>query len=292
MMRIRIFSSFCSTETATQNYKNIYGRDPGWFVTDDSYTHVIIINTAMPSIAHIPPAHVVGLAFEPLPYLNLTPTFIEYAKKYIGRYFIGDATRLPSPFESHYEYHWHKWVTTDVPPGPRHGVSLMVSAKKTLAGNKYRYLLANESIRHNLPVDIWGGGVPLLKQIFGNVPQLKDAFEDSVGTLLNHYKYSIAIENMQTESYVSEKFNDCVMMNTIPIYLGARRVDELYGEGCCVHLTGNLEEDIAIIRRACEDADPDVRPPLHLSRDQLIGSPKVNLFRAIEEGVFFGLPKN
>jgi hypothetical protein len=290
-MRIRIFSGFCSSESSTQNYKNVYGRDPGWFVTDDSYTHVIILNTAMPNIVHIPPANVVGLAFEPPPHLDVTVEFIEYAKKHIGRYFIGDATGLPTPFESHYSYMWHKWVTSAVPPSPRKGVSLMVSAKKALIGNKYRYLLANEIIRQNLPVDIWGSGVPLLKQIFGEVPQLKGPFEDSVGTLFNHYKYSITVENMQTESYVSEKFNDCIMMNTIPIYLGARRVDELYGEGCCVHLTGNLEEDVAIIRRACEDSDPDVRAPLRLSRDQLIDSPKVNLFRAIEEGEFFSSPK-
>lgn len=286
-MKIRIFSSFCSSEVAVQNYKNVYGYDPGWFVTDDSYTHVIILNTAMPDITHIPPDNVVGLAFEPLPYLNLTSAFIEYAKAHIGRYFLGDATGLPAPFEAHYSYMWHKWVTTPVPPDPRHGVSLMVSAKKTLHGNKYRYLLANEIIRQNIPVDIWGGGVPLLKQIFGNAPQLKAPFDDSVGTLFGHYKYSIAIENMQTDSYVSEKFNDCVMMNTVPIYLGARRINELYGEGCCIQLTGNLEGDIAIIRKAAEDTNLVVVPPLHLSRDYLIESPNVNLFKAIELGMFF-----
>lgn len=286
-MRIRIFSSFCTSEAAAQNYKNVYGCDPGWFVNDDSFTHVIILNTAMPNIAHIPPSNVVGLAFEPLPYLNLTTAFIEYAKKHIGRYFLGDASGLPAPFESHYSYMWHKWVTTTPPPTPRSGVSLMVSAKKTLHGNKYRYLLANEIIRRNLPVDIWGGGVPLLKQIFGDAPQLKGPFGDSVGTLLGHYKYSIAIENMQTDSYVSEKFNDCVMMNTVPIYLGARHIDEIYGEGCCVHLTGNLEEDIAIIRKACEDTSPDVAPPFRLRRDYLIESPAVNLFKAIEARTFF-----
>jgi hypothetical protein len=86
---------------------------------------------------------------------------------------------------------------------------------------------------------------------------------------------------------VSEKFNDPAMMEIIPIYLGAKRIDEIYGEGSCIHLTGNIEGDIAIIKHACDDTSESLPEPLHFSRDHLLSSPAVNMFKAIEAGVFF-----
>lgn len=285
-MRIRIFSSFCSSEQATQNYKNIWNYDPSYMVSDDSYTHVIILNTAMPNINHIPRENVVGLAFEPREYLGLNESFIKYAKKHIGRYLIGDASGLDAPFEEHYGYMWHKWVS--IPPymGERSGISMMVSDKKHLAGHKYRYQLANMILKEDLPVDIWGRGVPLLKQIFGAKTQLRDRFEESVGTLLGKYIYCIAIENTRTEAYISEKFTDCIMTDTIPVYLGARQVGDIFGNDACIHLSGILEDDMKIVRTLCMNCVP--YRDLTVYRKMMCDSPKFNIFKAIETGSLFG----
>jgi hypothetical protein len=210
----------------------------------------------MPEISHISPKNVVGLAFEPREYLGLSPQFIEYAEKHIGRYLLGDASGLPHPFEEHYSYMWHKWVTTPLYSGQRSGISMMVSDKMHLPGHRYRYLLANKIIKEDLPVDIWGRGVPRLKEIFGPKLQLRDTFEDSVGSLLGKYIYCIAIENTQSYTYISEKFTDCIMTNTIPVYLGARKVDDIFGEDSCVHLTGILDADIQLIRDLCDKYIP------------------------------------
>lgn len=155
-MRIRIFSPFCSSEQAAQNYKNVYNCDPGWFVNDDSYTHVIILNNAMPSISHITPNRVVGLAFEPRVWVGISSEFIAYAQKHIGQYFMGNTTGLPPPFIEHYSYMWHKWVSSPLPIQPHNGISMMLSKQQSLAGHQYRHILADEILRENLPVDIWG----------------------------------------------------------------------------------------------------------------------------------------
>ena len=95
-MRIKIFSSFCSSDHAKKAseslltpYLNIqYGSNfkvgstntsHVYIVGDDDldYSHVIIWNTAMPTIpSHIPKKNVIGLAFEPIVYLRLTPQII------------------------------------------------------------------------------------------------------------------------------------------------------------------------------------------------------------------------
>ena len=55
----------------------------------------------------IPKENVIGLAFEPNKFLNLNKEFIIYAQKHIGKYLIGDASNLPSPFVSHFGYMWY-----------------------------------------------------------------------------------------------------------------------------------------------------------------------------------------
>ena len=116
-MRIRIFSSFGKSENCKDIYERLceshlldnYGPNNEIYITnDDDYTHVLILNTAMPQIpSHIPKKNVIGLAFEPVVYLGLTNEFVEYAKNNIGKYFIGDKMGLPEPFIEHFSYMWH-----------------------------------------------------------------------------------------------------------------------------------------------------------------------------------------
>jgi len=42
------------------------------------------------------------------------------------------------------------------------------------------------------------------------------------------YRYSLAMENSMQKNYVSDKFADCVLCGTMPIYWGAPNVGELY----------------------------------------------------------------
>ena len=100
MIKIKCFSSFCSTDIANSNFKkNLSSTIDKYsglieFTNDDDYTHAIIINTAMP-LLNIPKENVIGLAFEPPYFLGVNQRFIDYANKYIGTYYIGEKNNLP-----------------------------------------------------------------------------------------------------------------------------------------------------------------------------------------------------
>jgi len=49
---------------------------------------------------------------------------------------------------------------------------------------------------------------------------------------LENYKYSIAIENCCKENYFSEKFTDCILAWTIPIYYGCPNIDKYFSKDC------------------------------------------------------------
>ena len=119
MYRIKIFCTFSTSKNCKETYEKInysnlidfYGKDNKvYFTDDDDYTHAIIINTIMPELT-IPKENVIGLAFEPLAFLDLTDKFIDYAVKNIGKYYKGSAaweikhidsqleTELPAKFD-------------------------------------------------------------------------------------------------------------------------------------------------------------------------------------------------
>lgn len=49
---------------------------------------------------------------------------------------------------------------------------------------------------------------------------------------LQDYSYSIAIENSYKENYFSEKFTDCILSWTIPIYYGCPNIEKYFPKEC------------------------------------------------------------
>jgi hypothetical protein len=49
---------------------------------------------------------------------------------------------------------------------------------------------------------------------------------------LENYSYSIAIENASMKNYFSEKFTDCILSWTIPIYYGCPNINEYFPPDC------------------------------------------------------------
>ena len=268
MIIIRFFSSFGPSEGCSETYTRVseLNKDPLFnkvycFTTGDDYTHVIIMNTAMPSLpAHIPKENVVGLAFEPLEFLNLTQRFVEYAKAHIGHYLVGDTRNgsLPKPFVEHFAYMWP--LTRSVPVvalvKPRL-MSLMISRKKMLKGHVYRHTLAQCILQSNLPIDIWGNGCILYNNNNNNNstkmttdPRLKGEFTGNEPYM--DYKFHIAIENTQTPHYFSEKIMNPLLCEAQPIYLGCRNIDT-YFPNMVLHLTGDVNQDMRLLHEVCRD---------------------------------------
>lgn len=240
--RIKFFSSFCSSENCKEVYERLYGKyDDIIVTTGDDYNFAIIINTAMP-ILKIDKKNVIGLAFEPNNYLGLTPQFIEYAKKYIGKYYIGDksllSNDLPEPFIEHYAFMWHTTPLKSIPI-KNSLMSIMISQKLNAPGHKYRHKLTQEIIKRNLPIDIYGRGCKYHKSQY-----LKGEFKEIEP--YESYHFHIAIENFQTNAYFSEKITNPLLCSTQPIYLGCNTIDN-YFPNMVTHLSGDIMKDIVMI---------------------------------------------
>jgi hypothetical protein len=70
-----------------------------------------------------------------------------------------------------------------------------------------------------------------------------DVWNKHVG--LDEYKFSVCCENSIQKNYISEKFWDAILTDTIPIYLGSSNISDLLPEGSYILLNDmNMEEMI------------------------------------------------
>jgi hypothetical protein len=244
MIRIKFFSSFCSSEDCKKNYESVnksylydfYNQDY-IFTSDDDYTHAIILNTAMPTLT-IPKENVLGFAFEPYPYLGLTVQFIEYAIKHIGKYFIGDCNELPQPFIEHFGYMWYSSIQQDIWYKPKL-MSIVFSDKVSAPGHEYRHKIVQAIINYDLPIDIYGYGCKMYQS-----SKLKGSFENNEP--YEDYMFSICIENFESNHYFSEKIITPLLLNCNPIYLGCKNIDSYFDN--ILHLNGNINNDLEYIQ--------------------------------------------
>jgi len=246
MIKIKIFCPFAPSDKCKEVFERInyaheipfYGKGKKYYFTnDDDFTHAIIINTDMPVLT-IPKENVIGLAFEPIYFLCLTPVFVDYAKKQIGKYFIGDKFDLPEPFTEHFAYMWHSRPPKEITYKPKL-ISIIVSEKQFAPGHLYRHQLVQKIIELNLPIDIYGRGSN--KYSYGN--RIMGTFNDAEP--YETYLYSICIENTVCNHYFSEKIMTPLMYNCMPIYYGCKNIGN-YVENV-LPLEGVLEKDIIFI---------------------------------------------
>jgi hypothetical protein len=261
MKIIKFFSSFGSNEGAIEAYTRVSEliKDPLFntqyqFTLGDNYTHAIILNTAMPNLT-IPKKNVLGLAFEPLEYLNLTHQFEDYANKHIGTYLIGENKNLPSPpFVEHFAYMWHTTPLKELPIKTK-PISLMISKKTHTSGHKYRHILCQTILSTNLPIDIYGNGCKYYAHI--KDARLKGEFTSKEPFL--DYQFHVAIENVQTPHYFSEKIMDPLICQTTPIYLGCKNIDTYFPD-TVLHLTGDLHKDMLLLTNICNNPAYYIKP--------------------------------
>ena len=255
-IRIKIFSDFCSSETCKQKYEsnckvhemNNYGADKYLYITTgNTYTHAILLNCPIVSDISVPPECVLGLAFEPIKYLRLSYDFIDFAEKHVGMYYIGyKHPNLTSAFfKEHHGFMWH----TDYPlkstiKNSKNAVSIIISNKYQAPGHIYRSKLVAFILKHDLAVDIWGNGTERYGSKFPDKKNIKGPFKDKEP--YESYSLSICVENYRHPHYFSEKISNCLVCNTTPIYLGCTEI-ETYFPNQVVHLSGNLQEDCALL---------------------------------------------
>lgn len=228
-----------------------YGENKKYYITNgDDYTHAILLNTAMPTLKpELPIENVIGFAWEPIPFLNLTYEFIQYAMKHISNYYIGDTYGLPYPFIEGNPYLWYNTPPQTISP-KRNLMSIMVSFKCFAPGHTYRHTLVKEILQQGLPVDIYGNGCD--NYSLCNDSRVKGKFV--LNEPYESYVFHIAIENFQTNEYFSEKIVNPLIHECVPLYWGARNIDK-YFKGMYIPLNGDINHDIEVIREVARNPD-------------------------------------
>jgi hypothetical protein len=287
-IRIRFFSDFCSSENCKQEYEekcrtnqmNNYGPDKHLYITlNQTYTHAIFLNCPIVPDVSVPPERVLGLAFEPIPYLRLSYDFIHFAEKFVGQYYIGHIhPNLTSTFfKEHHGYMWHlphpqilptleeKYYHSEA--NQRNKVSIIVSHKMKAPGNAYRHKLATFILINNLPIDVWGNGTETHSKRFPNHKNIKGVFTDKEP--YESYMLSICIENYRHPHYFSEKITNCFVYNTTPIYFGCIEIDT-YFPGQVVHLSGDIKHDAGLLVEISKNPSAYVREIKHHENDNVL----------------------
>jgi hypothetical protein len=256
MYRVRIFSSFCPSENCKDVYERLceadildnYGKDKKIYLTNgEDYTHVIILNTAMPNLWRLPKQNVIGFAFEPVQFLGLTEEFVRYAQRHIGKYYIGDKMNLPEPFVERFAHMWHNMPLKYVPLKNK-PISMMVSEKNQQDGHKYRHDLISKILETNLPIDIYGRGCIFYEYLEDD--RIKGKFTELEP--YENYEFHICIENFQTNHYFSEKITNPLLCGTTPIYLGCRNIKEYFPDNV-IFLSGNIYDDMEMLRNIVDN---------------------------------------
>jgi hypothetical protein len=251
-----------------------YGDGKALFITTgEDYTHAIILNIAMPVLKNIPKENVLGLAFEPPEYLQLTAEFIRYAQKYIGKYFIGERHvkngnlhelfhgnlpelfhgnlpelfhgNLPELFIEQYAYLWHTPPLTYIPVKNK-VMSIMVSERNFAPGHKYRHTLVQHILSAGYPIDIYGRGTSTYERgPFYKDARLKGGFQEREP--YENYHFHICIENFATNAYFSEKITNTLLCGATPVYWGCKNI-LAYFPANVITLSGDLATDMTLLR--------------------------------------------
>jgi len=232
----------------TPRSEGVWGRVRFTLDAVDECDYLIVLNLVPERISiRVNPKNVWALIQEPYA-ANRFP-WVEAGHERFGRVFthhifnndiekyIGTQTCLPWHIDKTYD----ELVALDVPTKTRR-ISWVSSDKIFLSGHKQRMdFYHNISNDRKFDIDYFGKGIN----------EIDDKYQ-----ALAPYKYSIAVENSQSEHYWTEKIADCFLSYTLPVYYGCTNLGDYFPEKSfvkidinnyqesCRTIEGILKEDI------------------------------------------------
>jgi len=98
------------------------------------------------------------------------------------------------------------------------------------------------------------------------------------------YRFSICIENSNEKNYISEKFYDCILTNTIPIYFGCKNIKEFLPENGYILIEDidnidKIVEQLNYIVNNCEKLYDEMLPSLLKIKEKYFN--ELNLLKKI-----------
>ena len=162
------------------------------------------------------PGYNIALLMEPR---SLVPDAYKYVEDHADLFrciFTHDSKILRLP--NAYFLEWADvWLTTD--SEKTKGISLCTSSKDWCELHKARLELANY-FKDRPEVDVFYGD--------GSFKYDREHLTYKPEEYLEHYRYSIIIENDIDRLWFTEKLLNCFSTKTVPIYVGARTIHELF----------------------------------------------------------------
>jgi len=235
MTKIKFLSNYDDSESLLKRFKAnylIYDNDLAFTIAND-YDYAVVFNRTDEPI--IPRAKVITVIQEPSwskahEYIDFLlhsdyvlvhdPELFEKTHKlHIG----GDVITSPS-YMFYHDLVPYQFFDAATVIKKEKKLSMIVSYLNKPVGiyNK-RIGLLNKILDSDLDIDIYGKRLEIEDRRFRG--WLEHKF-----TGLLPYEYSIAIENSNEWNYVTEKFVDCALCRTIPIYNGAPNIADIYDE--------------------------------------------------------------
>ena len=228
-MKVRFFSNYCDSKQLLQrcfyNYE-FNSKSKLRFTTTDDYDIAVVFNfTTNPLKAK---CSVVTIIQEPSwIFSNFKNPFLTTSDYVI----LHDLSLFPEA-KNVQEYPSIMFYHDNVPfefyikenSLKRRKLSLIMSNKQMCNGHIKRLNFLRTILESDLDVDIYGRGLKLTDTRYKGELVLKH-------TGLLPYEFSICVENAVEKNYITEKFIDCVVCNTVPIYYGAPNIKDVYNKG-------------------------------------------------------------
>lgn len=145
-----------------------------------------------------------------------------------------------------------------------------------------RVKIAEYIINESLPIDIYGQNwLEDKRNVKGSI------WNKMLG--LNDYKFSIASENTIQKNYITEKFWDCILTETIPIYFGCSNFNEYFPELEFFNLTNiidknyELDEKLKYILKNNDTLYEQYLPIIKKIKNNYFNNSEYNIFLKIKE---------
>lgn len=235
MMKIKFFSDYEISENLLRRFRANYivTDELLTFTTDEDYDFAVVFNRAKDPIR--PGAKIITVIQEP-----------SWSDAHQNKVFLTNSDYIivhePGLFEQTHQlklggqiiespsymfYHDHldhSFYDGKEEVEKSRKLSMIVSGLYFSYGNyRKRIEVLIRILESNLNIDIYGRGLNIEDKRYKG--ELKNKYEG-----LLPYEYSIAIENSNEKNYITEKFIDCVLCNTTPIYNGAPNISEIYDQ--------------------------------------------------------------
>ena len=226
---------------------NLKNRVISNFITNDNYTDQIIITdkddydylicfNSISEYPKVPKENIYTFIMEP----SWTPSWDRNCFNYSNKVFCHDK-KLFGNYDNIVEtpalmfYHMTNSVINDFLNNTNFKksnlASMVVSYTPDYHFKNYskRTQLALKLLEYNFDIDVYGNNWS------SNHKNVKGPLKNKLDGLLN-YKFSICIENSNERNYITEKYFDCILCNSTPIYYGASNVEDIYGKTLTINL--------------------------------------------------------